>query len=309
MSGTTTDPGGAVHPVGAAPSGTAGTAGAPTGGDPLAALRAAAKARTEARAASKAAHAARRTENARPKRSAEELRAIVERGQAELHGRGTPGALDSDHPEATAEQVVAWAVREFGDAIAVACSMADAVLPHVVAQQAPWVDVLFLETGYHFPETSGTRDAVEQQMEVTIVDVLPQLTVAQQDAAHGKDLWSRDPAACCAMRKVEPLTRTLGEYEVWVTGVRRDEAPTRTNTPLVTWDEKNGLVKINPLAAWSFDDLLGYAADHQVILNPLLNDGYPSIGCAPCTRRVAPGEDPRAGRWAGLDKTECGLHV
>ena len=281
----------------------------PAAGDPLAALRAAAQARTEARAASKAAHAARRAENARPKRSADELRAIVERGRRELHGRGTPGVPDGDHPEATAEQVVAWAVREFGDSIAVACSMADAVLPHVVARQAPWVDVLFLETGYHFPETSGTRDAVEQQMEVTIVDVLPRLTVAQQDEAHGKDLWSRDSAACCAMRKVEPLTRTLGEYEVWVTGVRRDEAPTRTGTPLVTWDDKNGLVKINPLAAWSFDDLLGYAADHQVILNPLLNDGYPSIGCAPCTRRVAPGEDPRAGRWAGLDKTECGLHV
>ena len=305
MSGTTTTPSGALDATGATPSGIP----VATGNDPLAALRAAAKARTEARAASKAAHAARRAQDARPKRSADELRAIVERGQAELHGRGTPGVVDSDHPEATAEQVVAWAVREFGDSIAVACSMADAVLPHVVAQQAPWVDVLFLETGYHFPETPGTRDAVEQQMEVTIVDVLPQLTVAQQDAAHGKDLWSRDPAACCAMRKVEPLTRTLGGYEVWVTGVRRDEAPTRTSTPLVTWDEKNGLVKINPLAAWSFDDLLGYAADHQVVLNPLLNDGYPSIGCAPCTRRVAPGEDPRAGRWSGLDKTECGLHV
>ena len=301
MSGTTTAPGDALDAVGAAPS---GTPLATTGNDPLAALRAAAKARTEARATSKAAHAARRARDARPKRSADELRAIVERGQAELHGSGL-GAAD----EATAEQVVAWAVREFSGSIAVACSMADAVLPHVVAQQAPWVDVLFLETGYHFPETTGTRDAVEQQMEVTIVDVLPRLTVAQQDEAHGKDLWSRDPAACCAMRKVEPLTRTLGEYEVWVTGVRRDEAPTRTSTPLVTWDEKNGLVKINPLAAWSFDDLLGYAAQHQVVLNPLLNDGYPSIGCAPCTRRVAPGEDPRAGRWSGLDKTECGLHV
>ncbi|MBD7979889.1 phosphoadenylyl-sulfate reductase [Oerskovia merdavium] len=301
MSGTTTAPGDALDAAGAAPS---GTPLATTGNDPLAALRAAAKARTEARATSKAAHAARRARDARPKRSADELRAIVERGQAELHGSGL-GAAD----EATAEQVVAWAVREFSGSIAVACSMADAVLPHVVAQQAPWVDVLFLETGYHFPETTGTRDAVEQQMEVTIVDVLPRLTVAQQDEAHGKDLWSRDPAACCAMRKVEPLTRTLGEYEVWVTGVRRDEAPTRTSTPLVTWDEKNGLVKINPLAAWSFDDLLGYAAQHQVVLNPLLNDGYPSIGCAPCTRRVAPGEDPRAGRWSGLDKTECGLHV
>nr|WP_265521011.1 phosphoadenylyl-sulfate reductase [Oerskovia sp. JB1-3-2] len=226
-----------------------------------------------------------------------------------MHGAGTPGVDGATTPEATAEQVVAWAVREFGTSIAVACSMADAVLPHLVAAQAPWVDVLFLDTGYHFAETVGTRDAVEQQMDVTIVDVLPDLTVAQQDAAHGKDLFGRDPAACCQMRKVVPLQRTLAGYEVWVTGVRRDEAPTRAGTPLVTWDDKNGLVKINPLAAWSFDDLLGYATRNQVILNPLLNDGYPSIGCAPCTKRVAPGDDPRSGRWAGLDKTECGLHT
>nr|WP_245862745.1 phosphoadenylyl-sulfate reductase [Sanguibacter antarcticus] len=226
------------------------------------------------------------------------------RGQEELAGSGI-GAAD----EASAEQVVAWAVREFGDSIAVACSMADAVLPHVVAPLAPWVDVLFLDTGYHFAETRGTRDAVEQQMDVTIVDVLPLLTVAEQDEQHGTDLFGRDPGACCAMRKVEPLHRTLQGYELWVTGVRRDEAPTRSATPLVQWDEKNGLVKINPLAAWTLDDLLGYAAQHQVILNPLLNDGYPSIGCAPCTNRVAPGDDPRSGRWAGLDKTECGLHV
>nr|WP_241744124.1 phosphoadenylyl-sulfate reductase [Cellulosimicrobium arenosum] len=238
------------------------------------------------------------------------MREIARRGAEELHGAGTPGHDgDDDRPEATAEQVVAWAAREFGTSVAVACSMADAVLPHVVAQQIPWVDVLFLDTGYHFAETVGTRDAVEQQMDVTIVDVKPELTVAEQDAAHGKDLFGRDPVLCCQMRKVEPLHRTLAGYEVWVTGVRRDEAPTRTTTPLVTFDEKNGLVKINPLAAWSFDDLLAYAARHQVILNPLLNDGYPSIGCLPCTRRVAPGEDPRAGRWAGLDKTECGLHV
>ncbi|WP_239073162.1 phosphoadenylyl-sulfate reductase [Sediminihabitans luteus] len=229
---------------------------------------------------------------------------MVERGQAELGGSGI-GADD----EATPEQVVAWAAREFGTSIAVACSMADAVLPHLVAQAAPWVDVLFLDTGYHFAETYGTRDAVEQTLEVTIVDVKPELSVAEQDAAHGKDLFARDPGLCCAMRKVEPLHRSLQGYEVWVTGVRRDEAPTRANTPLVTWDDKNGLVKINPVAAWSFDDLLGYAARHQVTMNPLLNDGYPSIGCAPCTKRVAPGDDPRSGRWAGLDKTECGLHV
>ncbi|PJI94821.1 phosphoadenosine phosphosulfate reductase [Luteimicrobium subarcticum] len=282
----------------------------PTPADnPLAALRAAAQARTQARATAKAADAERRAAQARPKRSAAELREIVRRGQAELHGPGWPGAAPDATREATAEEVVAWAVREFGDSIAVACSMADAVLPHVVAATKPWVDVLFLDTGYHFAETYGTRDAVETSMDVTIVDVTPKQTVAEQDAAHGKDLWSRDPGLCCALRKVEPLHDRLAGYEVWVTGVRRDEAPTRTTTPLVTWDEKNGLVKINPLAAWSFDELLAYATAHQVVLNPLLNDGYPSIGCAPCTRRVAPGEDPRAGRWAGLDKTECGLHV
>ncbi len=122
-------------------------------------------------------------------------------------------------------------------------------------------------------------------------------------------LYERDPALCCEMRKVEPLHDTLQGYEVWITGVRRDEGPTRADTPFITWDDKNGLVKVNPLAAWTFDELLAYADDNGVIVNPLVNDGYPSIGCATCTRRVAPGEDPRAGRWAGLDKTECGLHT
>jgi phosphoadenosine phosphosulfate reductase len=111
------------------------------------------------------------------------------------------------------------------------------------------------------------------------------------------------------MRKVDPLARSLQGYGAWVTGARRVDAATRANMPVVTWDENHGLVKINPLAAWTFDELLAYATTHQVILNPLLSDGFPSIGCAPCTRRVAPGEDPRSGRWAGLDKTECGLHV
>ncbi len=261
-----------------------------------------------ARQAARAAHAEARAARGAVKRSADELRAIAARGAAELGGSGV--GPDSTDGEASAEQVVAWVARELGgDLAAVACSMADAVLPHVVARALPFVDVLFLETGYHFPETLGTRDAVATTMDVTVVDVLPELTVAEQDAKHGKDLWSRDPAACCAMRKVEPLRRTLAGYEVWFTGVRRDEAATRTHTPLVTFDEKNGLIKVNPLAAWSSDDLYGYAARHGVPLNPLLEDGYPSIGCAPCTRRVAPGEDPRAGRWSGFDKTECGLHT
>lgn len=244
----------------------------------------------------RAANQFRRATEGHTRRSNEKLKAIADRAEIEL-------------ADATTDEVVAWAAREFGDLMAVACSMADAVLPHVIGSQLPWVDVLFLETGYHFAETEGTRDAVESTMQLTIVDVMPRLTVAEQDEKYGARLYERDPALCCQMRKVEPLSGSLGGYEAWVTGVRRDEAPTRANTPLVTWDDKNGLVKINPLAAWSFDDLIAYADTHGVIVNPLLNDGYPSIGCAPCTRRVAPGEDPRAGRWAGFDKTECGLHT
>jgi phosphoadenosine phosphosulfate reductase len=231
-------------------------------------------------------------------RSHDELKAIAESGAAELGW------------DAPARDVIAWVERNFDlSAVAVACSMADAVLPALVADQMPNVDVLFLETGYHFPETYATRDEVAANLRVNVVDVLPENTVEQQDRLLGKDLFARDAAQCCALRKVAPLRRTLAGYELWFTGVRRDEAPTRTNTPLVTWDETNGLVKVNPVAAWSFDQLVQYSDDNLLPVNPLLSQGYPSIGCQPCTRKVAPGDDPRAGRWAGTDKTECGLHV
>ena len=238
----------------------------------------------------------------RTRRGREQLAAIAEQGDAEL------GSL-TDH-EASAAEVVAWAARNFGaEAAAVACSMADAALPHLIAEQLPGVDVLFLDTGYHFTETYATRDEVARALDVRIVDVAPEQTVAEQDAEFGAKLFERDAALCCARRKVAPLQQALGGYEVWFTGVRRDEAPTRTNTPLVTFDERNGLVKVNPLAAWSLDDVLAYAAEHRAPVNLLVGFGYPSIGCQPCTRPVAPGEDPRSGRWAGQAKTECGLHV
>ncbi|MWB99784.1 phosphoadenylyl-sulfate reductase [Agromyces seonyuensis] len=237
----------------------------------------------------------------RVRRSPEELRALAEAGAAELASLA-PG-------EASAYGVVEWVAREFDTgAAAVACSMADAVLPHLVATVLPGVDVLFLDTGYHFAETVATRDAVATGLEVRVVDVTAEQSVAEQDAEFGARLHERDPGACCARRKVAPLQDALSGYEVWFTGVRRDEASTRANTPLVVWDERNGLVKVNPLAAWSFDDLLDYAGAFGAIVNPLVADGYPSIGCAPCTARVAPGDDPRSGRWAGLAKTECGLH-
>ncbi|WP_434921978.1 phosphoadenylyl-sulfate reductase [Glutamicibacter sp. PAEs-4] len=231
------------------------------------------------------------------------------RSEAELRRIAKLGA-DELGWEATAEQVVAFAAEHLGaDEVAVACSMADAVLPHLVAAQLPKVDVLFLETGYHFAETHVTRDEVARTLDVNVVDVLPELSVAEQDEKFGKALFSRDPAACCQLRKMDPLARSLSGYSAWFTGVRRDEAPTRSNTPLVVFDEKHGLVKFNPVAPWNFDQLIGYATEHQVPVNLLLSNGYPSIGCQPCTRPVAEGEDPRAGRWAGLSKTECGIHV
>ncbi|MGA8046383.1 MAG: phosphoadenylyl-sulfate reductase, partial [Dermatophilaceae bacterium] len=162
--------------------------------------------------------------------------------------------------------------------------------------------------GYHFPETLATRDEAVRRLDVTVRDVRPELTVAEQDVRFGPDLFARDPAACCRMRKVEPLRRTLSGYSAWVTGVRRDEGPTRAATPFIEWDETFGLVKVNPLATWTAADVADYAARHDLPGNPLLGRGYPSIGCAPCTRPVAPGEDPRSGRWSGFAKTECGLH-
>ena len=230
------------------------------------------------------------------------------RSQSELQQLALAGAERLGW-DASAEEVIGWVASNFASSVtAVACSMADAVLPALVSEQIPGVDVLFLETGYHFPETHATRQTVAEYYPVNIVDVLPEQTVAEQDAAHGKDLFARNPAQCCQLRKMDPLKKALQGYQVWFTGVRRDEAPTRTNTPLVSWDASHGLVKVNPLAGWSLDALVGYAEENLIPVNPLMTRGYLSIGCAPCTRPVAPGEDPRAGRWAGLDKTECGIH-
>ena len=143
---------------------------------------------------------------------------------------------------------------------------------------------------------------------ITLVNVQPPKTVAEQDAEHGPKLHDRDPDLCCSLRKVQPLASALSGLLAWGSGVRRDEAATRAGTRVVDWDAKRGMVKVNPLAAWTQDDVDAYIAEHQIPVNPLIDFGFPSIGCAPCTRAVAPGEDPRAGRWAGRDKIECGLH-
>jgi phosphoadenosine phosphosulfate reductase len=186
--------------------------------------------------------------------------------------------------------------------------MGDAVLAHVASRVAPGVDVVFLDTGYHFPETIGTADAVGATMDVTLIPITPVQTVAEQDAEYGPELYLRDPDLCCELRKVIPLRDTLARYDAWATGLRRAETRNRAIAPVVGWDAKKGKVKVSPLARWSDDDVDRYIDEHGVLVNPLAYDGYPSIGCAPCTRRVAPGDDPRSGRWAGTAKTECGIH-
>lgn len=226
----------------------------------------------------------------------DQLRELAARGAAELAG-------------ADAEELLAWTDRHFGSHYVVAANMQDAVLVDLAAKVRPGVDVLFLDTGYHFPETLGTRDAVESVYDITVVNVTPEHSVADQDRLLGKDLFDRDPGQCCRLRKVIPLRSALSNYAAWVTGIRRVESPTRADAPLIGYDEAFKLVKINPLATWTDDDMQAYIEDNGVLVNPLVEEGYPSIGCAPCTARPVEGADPRSGRWQGRAKTECGLHA
>ncbi|GAA3848568.1 MULTISPECIES: phosphoadenylyl-sulfate reductase [Amycolatopsis] len=227
----------------------------------------------------------------------EELKALAEKASAEL-------------ADATALEALRWTAETFGDDFIVASNMQDAVLIDLATKVKSDVDILFLETGYHFAETIGTRDAVATVYpDVKIVNAAAEQTVAQQDAEYGPKLHERDPNLCCHLRKVVPLRKTLSNYSAWVTGVRRVDAPTRANTPIVTWDDRNGLVKVNPIAPWTDDEFNAYIDEHGILQNPLVGEGYLSIGCAPCTAKVAPGADPRSGRWAGKSKTECGLHA
>ncbi|MGH3795219.1 MAG: phosphoadenylyl-sulfate reductase [Pseudonocardiaceae bacterium] len=229
-----------------------------------------------------------------------------EPGAAELARQARRAGRDLEGAPAT--EIVRWAARTFGARFAVASSMRDAVLVHLASQVAPGVDVLFLDTGYHFAETIGTRDAVAASYDINLITVLPRQTVAEQDAEHGPTLHDRDPDLCCGLRKVASLDRALERYDAWATGLRRTDAPTRAGTPVVSYDSGRGKVKLAPLAAWSDADVERYIAEHGILTNPLLTAGYPSIGCAPCTRAVIAGEDQRAGRWAGSAKTECGIH-
>jgi phosphoadenosine phosphosulfate reductase len=229
-------------------------------------------------------------------RNPEELRDLVSHWGAELE-------------LAPAKDIIEWAAATFGKRFCVTSSMGDAVLAHLAATVVPGIDVVFLDTGYHFVETIGTRDAVAATLNVNLLTITPVQSVAEQDAEYGPDLYKTDPDLCCKLRKVTPLADSLAEYDAWATGLRRAETHNRVIAPVIGWDDRKRKVKVSPLARWTGEDVERYIAENNVLVNPLQYDGYPSIGCAPCTRRVAPGEDPRSGRWAGTGKTECGLHV
>ena len=223
------------------------------------------------------------------------LRELAERGAEELDGAATIDLLR-------------WVDENFRDDYVVASNMQDAVLIDMAVKVRPGVDVLFLDTGYHFAETIGTRNAVSDVYDVNVINVTPEHSVPEQDALLGKNLFARDPNECCRLRKVAPLGKVLRGYSAWVTGLRRVEAPTRANAPVISFDAAFGLVKVNPLAAWTDQDIQDYIDAYDVLVNPLVFDGYPSIGCAPCTARPVDGADPRSGRWQGIGKVECGLH-
>lgn len=210
---------------------------------------------------------------------------------------------------AEAAEILAWATTAFADRCVVASNMQDGVLVHLAARTKPGIDVVFLDTGYHFAETLGTRDAVAASYDANVINLRPEHTVAEQDIAEGSDLFARDPNRCCHLRKVLPLKKFLAGYDVWVTGVRRADSQVRVDTPTVAFDDNFGLIKVNPIAEWTDEQMRDYIRRYSILVNPLVDEGYPSIGCAPCTAKPAPGADARAGRWSGFNKTECGLHV
>ena len=218
--------------------------------------------------------------------------------------------LQETFADAPPETVLAWAFHTFTPQICLATSFGpqSIVLMHLISEVAPETTIFYLDTELLFLETYTLRAQLEQRLGVGIVRVTPQLSVGDQARLHGPELWARRPDQCCELRKVLPLRRFLQDQRAWITGVRRDVGPARQAAQRVEWDHANGLVKLNPLVEWSKERVWDYLRRHDLPTNVLHQRGYPSIGCRPCTRAVRDGEDERAGRWAGFEKTECGIH-
>jgi phosphoadenosine phosphosulfate reductase len=208
--------------------------------------------------------------------------------------------VNRDFEHQPASKIIRWAVDMFSPHLSLSASMTDAVLIDLAVKVDPAIEVVFIDTGYHFPETLATVEEVRRHYGLN----MRIMTVARQEEA----LWKADPENCCSAVKVGQLDRALAGKRAWMSGLRRTEAASRDSAPIVVRDLR-GLVKVNPIATWTDQDVAGYIADHDVPVNPLTKQGYPSIGCMPCTTPVRDGEDLRSGRWRGQDKTECGLHV
>ena len=216
-----------------------------------------------------------------------------------------PSSLDTSHLDTSHPvDIVRWAADSFGvDNLVVTASFEDAVLVHVAASAVPGIEITLLDTQYLFAETQWLVDELTRKLDLNLRVVRPLPEVVPDN------LWQTDIEGCCNARKVEPLNRALEGKQAWLTGIRRADGPTRATAPVAAYDIGRGLVKVNPLAAMSDDDMALYVQLHDLAVHPLLDKGYFSIGCWPCTRPTAPGEDKRAGRWSGNAKTECGLHV
>lgn len=219
-----------------------------------------------------------------------------ERSQLEEEMAERSAAFES----APAGLIIAWAVERFGSKLSLSCSFQDAVLIDIAVGADPEIEVVFLDTGSHFPETLEYVDAIRARYDLNLTITKP---------AAGSERWPCGSAQCCEFRKVRPLKQALVGKEAWVTGLKRVDAPTRSSAPIAAYDENWGMVKINPMATWTEQDVVGYVADHGIPEHPLVPKGYLSIGCAPTTRPVDEGDNPRSGRWADSDKVECGLHL
>jgi len=208
------------------------------------------------------------------------------------------------------QEIIQWAVGSCGKDMAFACSfgMEDVCIVDMLAKCSKEPRIFYLDTSLFFKETYDLIKRLGDRYEIKFECSKPKLSLEQQAHEHGEELWKTNPDLCCALRKVEPLQQKLSTLKAWMTGIRREQAPTRANAQVVEWDDKFKLIKINPIVRWKSQDVLEYISKHSIPYNPLHDKGYPSIGCEPCTYPVKPGEDPRSGRWKGLDKTECGLH-
>ena len=209
------------------------------------------------------------------------------------------------------QRVLAWAFETFGNRVAISSAFGaeGMVIIDLASRLQREFRVFTIDTEFLFPETYNLMDRIQERYGIKIERVFSLLSPEEQERVHGRALWSRNPDQCCNLRKVEPLRRKLSELQAWITSIRRDQTSARGRARKIEWDVKFGLVKINPIADWTSKQVWGYLHDHDVPYNALHDQNYPSIGCTHCTRAVAPGEDPRAGRWPGWGKTECGLHI